>query len=55
MPESIWAWSSGQFLTDSEVYNAIGKHLSQGYTVIDDLEGLLKLFQLVARKGTRML
>lgn len=55
VPESIWAWNSGQFLTDSEVYGMIGKHLSQGYTVIDDLEGLLKLFQLVAGKGTRIL
>jgi hypothetical protein len=55
VPESIWAWNTGQFLTDLEVYSVIGKHLSQGYTMVDDLDRLLRLFQLVARKGSRML
>ena len=55
VPESIWAWNSGQFLTNSEVYKVIGKHLGQGYTMVDKLDELLRLFQLVARKGSRML
>ncbi len=55
IPESVWAWNSGQFLTDEEVHSAIGKHLSQGYTMVDNLEDLLHLFQLMARKGTKIL
>ena len=55
IPESIWAWNDGQFLTDEEVYSSIGKHLGQGYTMVDTLDDLLNLFQLMARKGTEIL
>jgi hypothetical protein len=55
IPESIWAWNSGQFITDEEVYSVLGKHLGQGYTIIDSLEELLRLFQLMAKKGTKIL
>ena len=55
IPESIWAWNNGQFLTDEEVYGITGKHLGQGFTTIDDLETLLRLFQLVSEKGSKIL
>lgn len=51
IPESISAWGDNQFLSNKDVEKIIGKKLSRGYTIVDKLPQLLKIFKEFAKKS----